>query len=59
MDAMNTHALPYSASMYEFLMTGALGGYVFLKFGNVVRDVIDDMHVQVIWRGVECFCKSL
>jgi hypothetical protein len=32
---------------------------VLLHFGNIVTDIIDDMHVQVVWRGLEHFGKSL
>mmetsp|Transcript_77608 Transcript_77608/g.179980 ORF Transcript_77608/g.179980 Transcript_77608/m.179980 type:complete len:207 (+) Transcript_77608:250-870(+) len=33
--------------------------HVFLDLGNVVRDVVDDVHVQVLRRLVEHFGKSL
>ena len=34
-------------------------GYMFLKLGDVVGDIIDDVHVQLIRCGVEGFGKRL
>lgn len=33
--------------------------HVLFHLGDVVRDVIDDMHVQIIWCGVEDFGEGL
>jgi len=33
--------------------------HVLLHLGDVVRDVVDDMHVQVIWGCVEDFRERL
>ena len=30
-----------------------------LNFGNVVGDIIDHMHVQIIWAHLELFSKGL
>ncbi len=32
---------------------------VFLNLCNVVRDIVDDVHVEVVGRGVEDFCEGL
>lgn len=32
---------------------------VLFHFGDVVRDVVDDVHVQVVWCGGEDFCEGL
>ena len=32
---------------------------VLLHLGNVVTHVVDDMHVQVVWRGVEHLGEGL
>lgn len=33
--------------------------HVLLNLGDVMRDVVDDVHVQIIWRGVEHFGEGL
>ena len=34
-------------------------GYVLFKFRNIMRDIIDNVHVKIIRGGVERLCKSL
>lgn len=33
--------------------------HVLFHFGDVVRDVVDDVHVQIVWCSVEDFREGL
>ena len=34
-------------------------GYMFFDFRNVMRNIVDDMHVQVIWSRLKYLCEGL